>query len=450
MRRLLMVLLVAVACAISAWPQPAIPSTPAGHVLRAWLEAFNSSDRAKIDTFLKTFAPRVPQAVFASAQFRGQSGGVDLVAITHSEKHTLGFRMQEKSQPVILFGKLDVTASKAPTIQNFGLHAVPKGAVLDDVRIDSELRKQTIELIIAELNQLYVYPSVAQAMADNLRTHERNGDYNAVKDGDAFATLLTKHLIDVSHDKHVGIFYQPYKFDVPSAPVTFDQLIEDRRTMARECGIRKVEILANDVGYIKVDFFADPMACGRTAAAAISFLANTDAVIFDMRDNGGGDPRMVALMCSYLFEKPVHLNTFYDRGDNSTTEYWTPRIVPGIRLGRKPAYVLTSGHTFSGAEEFAYDLKNLKRVTVVGETSGGGAHVVSPRPAGEHFIIYVPHGRSMSPVTRTDWEGVGVVPDVAVSADDALDTAERLAAERIQQNAAHNAKGPDAASAKAN
>jgi C-terminal processing protease CtpA/Prc len=239
-------------------------------------------------------------------------------------------------------------------------------------------------------------------------------------------------MIEVSHDKHLSVYYQPYTFNAQPPALTFDQLTEDRKAMARDCGFRSLQVLANNVGYMKVDFFADPMACGRTAAAAMSFLANTDAVIFDLRDNSGGDPRMVALMCSYLFDKPVHLNDFYDRAANSTTEYWTPRYVPGIRLGPKPAYVLTSGHTFSGAEEFAYDLKNLKRVTVVGETTGGGAHVVSGQPAGKHFIVYVPHGRSISPVTRTDWEGTGVTPDVVVSAEDALQTAERMAAQKIQ------------------
>jgi hypothetical protein len=450
MIRRLKVLLVVVACAGTAWAETPIPSTPAGHVLGAWIEAFNSGDRTKIDVFLKTYAPRLEQAALTSAQFRGQSGGVTLIGITRNEKLLVGFRVQEKAQPVVLFGRIEVTAAKVPTIQNFVLRAVPRQAILDEIRLDAAVRKQTIDLIIADLNQSYLFPDVAQKMADGLRAHESKGDYNSVTDGDAFASLLTTQLIEISHDKHLGVFYQPYKFNADPPPLNLDQLTEDRKAIARDCGFRNLDILANNVGYLKVDYFADPMACGRTAAAAMSFLANTDAVIFDLRDNSGGDPRMVALMCSYLFEKPVHLNDFYDRAANNSTEYWTPRFVPGIRLGPKPAYVLTSSHTFSGAEEFAYDLKNLKRVTVVGERSGGGAHVVSPFPAGEHFTIYVPHGRSISPVTKTDWEGTGVTPDVAVGADDALDTAQRLAAERIQQSAARDTKNPDAASAKAN
>ena len=275
-------------------------------------------------------------------------------------------------------------------------------------------------------------------MAESLRAHEQKGEYNNISDGDEFADLVTRHLLEVSHDKHLRVFYHPFKFaSDPPAP-TFDQLTEDRKAMARDCGIRKVDILPNNIGYLKFDFFPEPMACGRSAAAAISFLANTDAVIFDVRDNSGGDPRMVAMMLTYLFDQPVHLNDFYDRGDNKTAEYWTLRYVPGTRLGRKPAYVLTSPRTFSGAEEFAYDLRNLRRATVVGEITGGAAHPVSPHQAGDHFTIFVPDGRSVNPVTNKDWEGVGVIPDVAVKADDALEAAQRLAAERIQQTASHD------------
>ncbi len=437
-RRLMMVLIL-MACAEVCHAQPAVPATPAGHALSAWLEAFNSGDRAKIDVFLKSYAPRSNQAAFTSAQFRGKSGGVNLVAITSSNRDTISFRVQEKSQPTILLGRIDVIAARSPTIQSFTLRAVPDGAVFEDIKLDGTLRKQIIANVASNLDQFYVYPEVAKKMAEVLRTHESKGEYNNLTDGDSFASRLTADLLDVSHDRHLAVFYQPYKFTAEPPPLTLDQMTEDRKAMARDCGIRKVEILANNIGYVKLDFFADPMACGKTAAAAITFLANTDAVIFDMRENLGGDPRMVALLATYLFDRPVHLNDFYDAAERKSSEYWTLRYVPGVRIGHQPAYVLTSPHTFSGAEEFAYDLKNLKRVTVVGETTAGGSHPVSPHKAGEHFVIYVPNARSISPVTRGDWETNGVTPDVPVRAENALETAERLAAERIQLEAARNA-----------
>jgi hypothetical protein len=434
MVRRLSLILLGLACAAGSVAQDKIPDTPAGHALQAWLDAFNSGDRARMDDFLKSYAPKLTDSAVTSAQFRGQSGGLNLVSITRSERLTVVFRVQEKSQPAILAGKIEVTAVESPTIYNFSLRAVPPGAIPEDITLDAALRKQVIDDIINNLTTFYVYPEGAQRMADGLHEHEKHGDYNSSADGDDFASLLTTHLVELSHDKHLRVFYNPYKLTADLPAPSPDQIIQNRKALARDCGFRKLEILPNNIGYVKFDFFPDPMACGRIAASAIYFLSNTDAVIFDLRDNTGGDPRMVAMMCTYLFDRPTHLNDFYDRKDNTTTEYWTLRYVPGVRIGRKPAYVLTSPRTFSGAEEFAYDLKNLKRATIVGETTAGGSHPISPHRAGDHFIVYVPGARSINPVTNTDWEGTGVTPDVAVKAEDALDTAVKLAAVKIQQN----------------
>ena len=441
-RRLRLILLMFVSAG-PAMGQVAIANTPAGQALTAWLDAFNSGDRAKIDVFLKTYSPKVAEAALTSPQFRGRSGGVDLVAITRSERLVIAFSVHEKTQPtVLLVGKLELTTQEPLTISNFTLHPVPTGAVLEDIKLDPAQRKLAIENVVANLNEFYVYPATAQKMADSLHDHEKKGDYSAITDGEEFAARLSADLIDVSHDKHLRVFYYPYKLGADSPPLTFDQLTEFRKDLARDCGFHKLEILPNNIGYLKLDFFANPQACAKTAAAAIYFLANTDAVIFDLRENSGGEPSMVAMMCTYLFDQPTHLNDFYDRKGNTTTEYWTLRYVPGIRLGtNKPAYVLTSKQTFSGGEEFAYDLKNLKRVTVVGETTAGGSHPVGPHRAGDHFVVFVPSTLILNPLTRGDWEGTGVMPDVPVKAEDALDTAERLAAERIQQDSSHDTGG---------
>jgi C-terminal processing protease CtpA/Prc len=162
-------------------------------------------------------------------------------------------------------------------------------------------------------------------------------------------------------------------------------------------------------------------------------LNDTDAIIFDLRDNGGGDPKMVALMASYLFEQPTHLDDFYNRSQDSTQESWTPPPVAGNKLTNKPAYVLISRATFSGAEEFSYDLKNLKRATLIGETTRGGAHMVSPHRIDDHFTIGVPDTRPINPISNTDWEGTGVEPDVKVHASHALKTAIKLAERGIQR-----------------
>lgn len=140
---------------------------------------------------------------------------------------------------------------------------------------------------------------------------------------------------------------------------------------------------------------------------------------------------MVALISSYLFDKPTHLNDLYNRQEDFTQQYWTLPYIPGTRLAEKPAYVLTSNHTFSGAEEFTYNLKNLKRATIVGETTGGGAHPVSGHRIDDHFAIGVPFARAINPISKTNWEGTGVEPDVKVKAADALQKAEELATAKI-------------------
>ena len=165
-------------------------------------------------------------------------------------------------------------------------------------------------------------------------------------------------------------------------------------------------------------------------AAAMTFLGGTQALIIDLRQNGGGSPDGVALLASYLFDVPVRMNDIYDRPSNETRQYWTLPYVAGQRFTGKDVYILTSSRTFSGAEDFTYGVKNQKRATVVGEVTGGGAHPVAPRRVHDHFMVGVPMGRSISSITHTDWEGTGVEPDIKVAADQALATAHLMALEK--------------------
>ncbi len=299
-----------------------------------------------------------------------------------------------------------------------------------DKTINAKTRQEIIEGVIKKLHENYVFPEVAKQMESALRDRMARQEYEQITSASAFATTLTNHLRAVSKDKHLGIRFTGG--GAIQARGVGDR--EQYRLLAskRNFGFEKVERLGGNIGYLDFRGFEDPELAGETAAAAMSFLANTDALIIDMRQNGGGDPAMVAFVSSYLFDQKTHLNDLYDRPANRTEEFWTKETVPGKKFGgEKPVFVLTSHSTFSGAEEFSYNLKNLKRATIIGEVTGGGAHPVRPHRLSEDFVIGVPFARAINPITKTNWEGVGVQPDVAVPAAQALNTAHLAALKAV-------------------
>ncbi len=168
----------------------------------------------------------------------------------------------------------------------------------------------------------------------------------------------------------------------------------------------------------------------------MNFLAYCDAIIVDLRQNGGGDPAQIQLISTYFFDEPVHLNDLYARAEDRTDNYWTLPYVPGPKAADADLYILTSARTFSGAEEFTYNMKNLKRATVIGETTGGGAHPTGTRIVQRDFILRVPFARAINPVSKTNWEGTGVAPDIACPAAEAFDKAYAMAVEKLAAKAA--------------
>ncbi len=425
--RWFVVLLVSVGSGLAQVP---VPDTPAGHTLQAWLNAFNSGDRASIETYVKTIDSS--QSVDGMISFRNRTGGFELLSIESSEPLHIRFRVKEKGGPTTALGNILVKDGQPPTVATFGLRALPPGVVLQNVALDAAERTNVIDGVDADLKEYYVEPTVAQEMADSLKAHEARGDYSGISDGDAFAAQLTKDLQEVSHDKHLRVDFSPFKMPPRTKPTPEDEARFHQQMEHDNCGFDEVEILPNNIGYVKFDGFMDASFCGPTVVAAMGFVAHTDAIIFDLRQNGGGQPAMVTLIASYLFDQPMHLIDIYNRKENSTTQNWTLSYLPGPRLTKQPVFVLTSKRTFSGAEEFAFDLKNQKRATIVGETTGGGAHPVSGHVVADYFMVDVPFAKSLDPVTNTNWEGIGVEPDVKVPAADALATAEQLAIEKLQ------------------
>ncbi len=331
-------------------------------------------------------------------------------------------RIDEQSRLVRahLFGTAGVSAHLAD-----GSLALATGDL-----IDTNEKKRVLNGVITNLRESYVYPNVAREMIAALLTHEMNRDYEKETTGSAFAALLTKHLQDVSHDLHLRVVFSATKVP-PLGPPEADPHFQ-RMAERDNCAFRKVEVLPHNIGYVKFDAFGPVSLCRDTAAAGMRFLAHVDGLIFDLRENQGGDPHMVCFIASYLFDRHTHLNDIYSQLDKSTEQFWTSEDVAGPKFGKKPVYVLTSAGTFSGAEEFTYDLKNLKRAVIVGERTAGGAHLVMNHRIDDHFLVGVPFARPINPISKTDWEGTGVAPDVRVKSADALEVAEQLALRKLE------------------
>jgi C-terminal processing protease CtpA/Prc len=174
----------------------------------------------------------------------------------------------------------------------------------------------------------------------------------------------------------------------------------------------------------------------------MAFLANTDAVIIDLRYNGGGVPGVGLLLSSYFFERPVHLHSIEWRepGGRRIEQFWTLPFVPGPRFLQQPLFVLTSDRTMSAAESFAYSLQAVGRAKVVGEVSAGGGHAGGEVSLGRGFVAFIPTGRAVNPTTRTNWEGTGVRPDVLVDEQDALRTAHATALETLRDTTSDPAR----------
>jgi len=283
-------------------------------------------------------------------------------------------------------------------------------------------RQAIVERILTTLDDIYVFPEISHKMGERLRRQLKSGAYDKFGGLPAFSEQLTQDLREVSHDLHLGLMAMEKPLTKESPEEFQAGLAHVRR---ENFCFREVKILPGNVGYLKLDCLAPTEFAGPTAIAAMGFLAGSDAVIFDLRENSGGQSGMSQLLASYLLPpEPTQLSSLYVRKGDRTEQSWTQAWVPGSRLTEALVYVLTSPDTFSAAEGFTYDLKTLKRATIVGETTGGAAHAARLLGVeGYPLAISVPFGRAVNPVTGTNWEGTGVAPDVAVPAAQALTVA---------------------------
>ncbi|NIO29709.1 MAG: hypothetical protein GTO29_14275 [Candidatus Latescibacteria bacterium] len=305
-------------------------------------------------------------------------------------------------------------------------------------RIDAATRAAIVDSVTAAIDSIYVLEGPAKRIVAGLKKNLADGDYDDLTDPAELAERLYRDAQAINHDGHFRIAAMP-PLDPAVAEAQQDEDpadVERRRQLrrARNYGFKKVEILPGGIGYLRFDEFAHGDEAFAAAAAAMNFLANSNALILDLRYNGGGSASMIRFICGYLFEENAHLINWDIRAKKKTVQSYSADYVPGRRITEQPVYILTSDRTFSAAEEFTFDLRNLERATVVGDTTGGGGHTVASRIFdfdGFRVGMRLPYGRAYNPKNNEGWEGVGVIPHIAVPAEQALITAQADALRKL-------------------
>ncbi|MEA5403324.1 S41 family peptidase [Arcicella sp. DC2W] len=299
---------------------------------------------------------------------------------------------------------LFVTIQNAEAQEKRVLHAQEKNAIITSIK--------------THLAESYIDLSLSQKMITELDKNLKSDRYNKTTDPSEFSKTVTEDLQSISKDLHLNVRFEPERIAQEKRAVSEEMKLETEKKMAMQMaeinyGFAEAKILDGNIGYLNLRMFADVKYAEQTATATMNFLSNTKAIIIDLRTNGGGVPNMMQLLSSYFFdENPVLLSDFYERKTDTKTQLYSLAEVNGKRSTNKPIYILTSKHTFSAAEAFAYTLKHLDKAVIVGEVTKGGANRTKRINLNDEFTISVPYIQAIHPITKTNWEGKGVQPDI--------------------------------------
>jgi hypothetical protein len=306
---------------------------------------------------------------------------------------------------------------------------------------DAQARAAVITKIASLLDEKYVFPEMGKKIGTHILEKVKSGAYGGITDARDFAKKLTTHLREINNDRHLEVRFSPKTASVmikgndteeEDAKESHERRTTDERRL--NYGFEKVERLKGNIGYLDLRFFCHTTyeGAGETAEAVMNFLSSADAVILDLRKNGGGAPEMVQLISSYFFDDESKLLfSFYERPIDTTTQYWTLPHVAGKRMTDIDLYLLTSRTSISSPELMAFSLRDLKRCVIIGEKTAGAAHPSEIMAVDENFLILIPIGYTIGPVTKKDWEGVGIIPDFEVPAEKALETAHIMALKNL-------------------
>lgn len=303
-----------------------------------------------------------------------------------------------------------------------------------DKSISKEYKENVIQSLSQLMNDFYVFPEVAKLTDEHLKAQLLDGHFDQFENDETFAAALTTSVQAINKDKHMRIrANQPYMATEKSPErIVEEHIARIDRSRTSNAGFKTVKTLEGNVGYLDLRGFAGLESGKEVADAYMKLMSRTDAIIIDLSKNGGGSPRMVQYLCSYFFDQKLLLNSLYWREGNRTEEFWTLDEVGGIRMDDIPLFIITSERTFSAAEEFSYNMQTQKRATLVGQTTGGGANPGGTKRINDNLRVFIPTGKAINPITKTNWEGVGVIPEEETSVEDAYDKALDLAQEAAE------------------
>jgi hypothetical protein len=308
-----------------------------------------------------------------------------------------------------------------------------KAQAREDMAVNAADRERIIDGVAQKLVDGYVFADRAAVIHKQLNKKSVRARYDLLTSATALTEALTRDLQAWSHDRHLRVVFsvRPRPMQAAGAPTAEMRARELESAQARNFGFHQVERLTGNIGLLEIGRFEPAALAARTATAAFEFLAHTDALIIDLRNNGGGRADMVAFLTSHFLDEQTHLLTLERRDKAASDQVWSLSYVPGPRYVNKPVFVLTSSRTFSGAEGLTYDLRHFVKAVVVGEKTRGGANPGGFQMIDGHFAVAVPTARVVHAVTGTNWDSDGITPDVAAPYAEARKIAHRLALQTL-------------------
>ncbi|MFD2179609.1 S41 family peptidase [Veronia pacifica] len=293
--------------------------------------------------------------------------------------------------------------------------------------MDKDNNEKMIREFSHLIKQHYFCPEIGHTTQRLLLKNIERNVYSSIPYNQELASKVSDDIFSVTRDKHFTLSYDP-DFIAQKNQAELNKSTAKHWGDDVNYGFKEIKILKGNIGFIKLTGFYDTEFASTLAASAMHLVERTNALIFDIRENGGGYLNMVQLICSYLFgTEPVLLDEFHSNKKTVKNQCWTLPHVQGKKRSGIPVFILTSHHTFSAAENFAYNLQSLNRATVIGEPTKGAATGVKTTVINELFWSNIPDSISVNPTTGQNWHCVGVRPNIRSSAEAAFDIAYDMA-----------------------